>query len=371
MPTAFVHTADLHLGADLRRFGPAAGTLRAAQRDAFENILAYAASHGAAFVLIGGDLFDSRFPSAAVVSAARDILTRYSTVPVYILPGTHDFLSDGSILTRRDFRTGLPHVVVLDGRSPSPLPIPGTDCRLHYSVNRSNRSAFTPIADFRRENGAGIHVGMAHGSLWLGGGKTAYDFPITRRDVERSGLDYLALGHWHRFRHDRVGRTAVVYPGIPQPLKFTDPPSGSAAFVTIDSGGESRVEQLPTGAVSLAILEQKIYHPQEVRRLLEKEANDHKIIKTAFTYSDNFNEPTEVAAILASFAQRFLLMIHDDAPEIRDGEEGFETAPGEPSALITEFLSELNGMKAADSPERAELYDKAAELGTRLIRGES
>jgi DNA repair exonuclease SbcCD nuclease subunit len=370
MPAAFVHAADFHLGADLRRFGPAAETLRAAQWDAFSNILAIAASRKAAFVLICGDLFDSRFPSPSVVSATREILARFSTLPVYILPGTHDFMSDGSILSRNDLRGGLPHVSILNDRRQSPHSIPGTDCHLYFSINRSNRSAFSPIAGFRRQESEGFHIGAAHGSLWIGGGKTAFDFPITRREVEHSGMDYLALGHWHRFRQEQVGGTTMVYPGIPQPLRFGDQPAGSAAFVTIEADRRINVEQVPTGTISLAILEQKIYHPQEVERLLEKEADDHKIIKTAFTYSDNFNEPTEVAAIVTSFAQRFLLMIHEDLPNIPDGGGGFETAPGESSILISEFLAELNSLMAADSPERAVLYDKAAEVGTRLIRGE-
>ncbi|NMC43751.1 MAG: DNA repair exonuclease [candidate division Zixibacteria bacterium] len=370
MSPAFVHAADFHLGAALRRFGAAAETLRAAQWETLENVLAHAASHEAAFVLICGDLFDNRFPSPTIVAKTREILVRYTAVPIYILPGTHDYVSEGAILSRDDFGAGLPHVTILNDCRQSPLSVPGTDFLLYFSVNRSNRSAFSPIAGFHRRGSEGFHIGAAHGSLGIGGGRTAYDFPIARREIVQSGLDYLALGHWHWFRQERIGRTTVVYPGIPQPLGFGDPPAGTAAFVTLTPDHRAAVEQIPTGMVTFEILDQKIYHPQEVRNLLKKQADCHKVIKTAFTYSDNFNEPTEVAAIVASFAQRFLFMMNQDVPEIPEAGEGFETAPTESSVLLSEFLAELNALKAADSPERAGLYEKAADVGTRLIRGD-
>ncbi len=367
---AFVHAADFHLGADFRRFGRAAEKLRAAQWNAFTETLTFAASQQAAFVLICGDLFDSRFPPADVISKAREILKRYSAVPIYILPGTHDFLSEDSILARQEFRAGLSHLVILDGGMESPLVLPEADCFLYYSVNRSNRSAFSPIAGFQRRDHDGFHIGAAHGSLQIPGWKTAYDFPIKSREVQNSGLDYLALGHWHRYREEQMGGTRVVYPGTPQSLGFSDQGVGSAAYVTIDRDHHIGVEQVPTGTISFTIMDEKIYHPQQVRQLLEKAANPNIILKPAFTFSDNFNEPTEVAAIVTSFASRFLLMLNQDVPEFQSGGECPDIQPGEASALVSEFLAELGRLKGADSPERSGLYDKAAVLGTRLIRGD-
>jgi DNA repair exonuclease SbcCD nuclease subunit len=369
MPPAFVHAADFHLGADFRRFGTAAEKLRAAQWAALTKMLTFAASHEAAFVLICGDLFDSRFPPADVVSKAREILARFPAVPVYILPGTHDFLSDDSILARENFRADLPHVVVLDGMVKSPLVLPESGCYLHYSVNRSNRSAFSPIAGFHRQHPDGFHIGVAHGSLRIGGWNTAYDFPMSRREIENSGLDYLALGHWHRYRQEQMGKTMVVYPGTPQSLGFSDRGAGSVAYVTVGRNNQVRAEQVPTGTISFAIMADKVYHPRQVIQILEKTADPNIILKTAFTYSDNFNEPTEVAEIVMSFAPRFLLMMNQDIHEYEGGESR-EAAPGEAPALVSEYLAELNRLKAADSPERVGLYDKAAEVGTRLIRGD-
>ncbi|MDD4052700.1 MAG: DNA repair exonuclease [candidate division Zixibacteria bacterium] len=370
MSLAFVHAADFHLGADIRRFGTAAEKLRAAQWDAFTKTLAFAASSGAAFVLICGDLFDSRFPRPEISAKAREILARFPSTPVFILPGTHDYLSDGSILGREDFRAGLSHVVILDGRIKSPLDLPEFNCRLYFSANRSNRSATSPIAGFRREDFDGFHIGAAHGSLRIGGWNTAYDFPINPRDVERSGLDYLALGHWHKYRREQIGSTPVIYSGTPQPTGFSDPETGSVVYVRLERNGSAMVEQVATGMISVVTLAEKIYHPHQVKQLLENAADPNKIIKTVFSYSDNFNEPTEVAAIVTSFAPRFLFMVNQDFPESTGGVERPDSPPAEASALISGFLTELNCLKAADNPERAGLYEKAAEVGTRLIKGD-
>jgi DNA repair exonuclease SbcCD nuclease subunit len=370
MSLAFVHAADFHLGADLRRFGTTAEKLRDAQWDAFTKTLTFAVSSGAAFVLICGDLFDSRFPRTEVAAKARAILARFPMTQVFILPGTHDYLSEGSILEREDFRAGLPHVVILDGRTQSPLVLPEFNCRLYFSANRSNRSAVSPIVGFLRGDADGFHIGAAHGSLQIGGWNTAYDFPISPREVERSRLDYLALGHWHRYRREQIGSTLVIYPGTPQPMGFSDPETGAAVYVRLETNGSTLIEQVPTGTVSFTTLNERIYHPHQVKQLLENAADPNKILKTAFTYSDNFNEPTEVAAIVTSFAPRFLLMVNQDVPESIGGFERPDTPPAEASALISGFLTELNRLKTADSPERAGLYEKAADLGTRLIRGD-
>ena len=370
MSPAFVHAADFHLGADFRRFGTAAEKLRAAQWDAFTKTLAFAASSEAAFVLICGDLFDSRFPRTDVAAQARAILARFSSKPIFILPGTHDYLSDGSILDRDDFRAGLSHVIILDGRIQSPLILPEFNCRLYFAANRSNRSAVSPIAGFLRGAADSFHIGAAHGSLQIGGWNTAYDFPINPREIGRSGLDYLALGHWHRYRRERIGSTLVIYPGTPQPMGFSDPETGAIMYVRLEPNGRTSVERVPTGTISFTTLNERIYHPHQVKQLLENAADPNKVLKTAFTYSDNFNEPTKVAAIVTSFAPRFLFMVNQDTPESIGGFERPDNPPAEASALISGFLAELNRLKAADSPERAGLYDKAADLGTRLIRGD-
>src|SRR5207249_3995589 len=63
---------------------------------------------------------------------------------------------------------------------------------------------------------------IAHGSL-----KTRADLPhddhlIDRNAVNNLGLDYLALGHWHKqgIYADRSGVDRTAYPGVHEPMRF-------------------------------------------------------------------------------------------------------------------------------------------------------
>ncbi len=369
MPLTFVHAADFHLGADLRRYGAKADDLRAAQYAALAKVLAAAADSRAAFVLICGDLFDCRRPLEAVLRQTGAVFADFPDIPVYIIPGTHDFLSEGSILSEGDFNPAHSRITVLNDTIVSPLRIPEADCRLYFRPNRSNRSRRSPIDGLVRSGGEKYHIGLAHGSLVLGGLNLDGDFPIDPADIGAGGLDYLALGHWHRPRREQVGGTTVVYAGIPQPLGFGDPEEGTAARVTI-SDAAIETEWLTTGIISFRHIKEKVFHPQQVRRILERSAGDHIAVKIDFLVSDTFKERDEVARIVSDVISRFFLVITDDHAEKKISAPEPSAVHTDGNRLAVEFLKELSRLKQDDTSERSGLYDQAAELGVRLIKGE-
>ena len=87
------------------------------------------------------------------------------------------------------------------------------------------------IARHPREGNDRFRIGLAHGSLNVGFRLPDDDHLIRPDATDAYGLDYLALGHWHKeFRHksaDGIVRTA--YSGVHEPMGF---PVGSAALAT-------------------------------------------------------------------------------------------------------------------------------------------
>ena len=78
-----------------------------------------------------------------------------------------------------------------------------------FGTKRAPRS---PLADFSAaaETRGRWRVGMLHGSLAVPGqGRVRTTCCSRSRRSPRSGLDYLALGHWHSFRKGRVGHHDV------------------------------------------------------------------------------------------------------------------------------------------------------------------
>ncbi len=369
-PLTFIHAADFHLGADLKRLGPAAEKLRQAQFDALYRTLACAAEKEAAFVVICGDLFDNRFPAEKVIKQTRETFAEFASVKVFVIPGTHDFLSRDSILSSEKAGWAGKNVIFLNRSVESPLHLPDFNCYLYFTINRSNRSAFSPIEGFARECREGYHIGLAHGSLRIGGLNLSYDFPMEPKEIEASGLDYLALGHWHKARVEKYGRTTVAYSGIPQPLSFSDPEEGSALIVTIEYSGLVSMEKIITSMVVFRKISEVIYHPHQLTQVLDNEADTNKIIKLDLRFSDNLKEYHEIDRIIKNSASRFLSVSTDDWKEKNASPEPEDINLGGNSLLIAGYLEEIDRLKDNESPERADLYEKAANLGVCIIRGE-
>lgn len=369
MPLSFIHAADFHLGANLRRFGPARTQLEAAQYRALELTFEAAVAHQADFVLICGDLFDSRIPQPAVIERAQSIFDRYSAVDVYVLPGTHDFLSDGSIFSSSKSGWFPTNVAILNGKQTMPFRLPDSDTYLYFLPNRTNRSTRSPIHGLRRSADEGMHVGIAHGSLNLGGPGFGADFPVDPVEIEKSGLDYLALGHWHAPRVDNYRKTTVAYSGIPQPISYSDPESGSVFLVRVDSLSPISPEPIATSTIRLKSVSADIYHPQDLENLLEEYANDKTIIKMDLRYSDKLKETYAVKDIIAKAESRFLL-VQKNSQKTRLAGSLPEATSEINQPLIDAFNSELLHLREVDSPERSVIYERASELGTKLIKGE-
>lgn len=369
-PLTFVHAADFHLGADLRRFGPAAEKLRQAQFDALYRTLARAAEKEAVFVVICGDLFDNRFPTEKVIEQTREIFAEFPLVKVFVIPGTHDFLGRDSILSSEKTGWAGKNVIFLNQSVESPLHLPDFNCYLYFALNRSNRSSSSPVNNFCRESHAGYHIGLAHGSLRIGGLDLSYDFPMEPNEIEESGLDYLALGHWHKVRVEKYGRTTVAYSGIPQPLSFSDPEEGSVLIVTIGGSNPVIIEEMLTSTIIFKRISEVIYHPHQLTQVIDNEANTNKIIKLDLRFSDNLKEHHEIDRIIKNSASRFLSVSADDWKEKNPSPEPEDINRGGNRLLITGYLEEIGRLKDNDSPERSDLYEKAANLGVCIIRGE-
>jgi DNA repair exonuclease SbcCD nuclease subunit len=370
MALTFIHAADFHLGADLTRFGAAAKKVAGAQLNALEKTLTYAADYKASFVLICGDFFDSRNPARNKIQSADEIFRRYPGIKIYVIPGTHDFLGEGSIYAESLQIWTADNVIILNESRTSPHHVPEADVYLYFRHNRSNRSQLSPIAGLVRLKQDGYHIAMAHGSLKTGGFEFSDDHPIDPYEIEKSGMDYLALGHWHRNKNESYGRTIAAYAGTPQPLSFSDPGEGSVNCVTINREKKPVIDPLGTSTISFRRIVAHLYHPHELRKILNKAADPRVIVKLCLSFSDKFTESREVDEIIANFESRFLLVQsgsqnRHNADSIRGIDSQTEDSP-----LISAFLDELERLRKSDSPQRAGVYDSASELGLRIIRGD-
>ncbi len=229
----FVHTADLQIGARFTLFGEKAEILRAARLLALDHILQIARENDVDVVLIAGDMFESNQIANSIVDKAFAILAAYPDVPIVILPGNHDPLTGpGCIWMRKPFASPPPHVTVCSSRTPVEiagaviLPVPITQ-------KISSKDPSLPLVDMAADIDPGkIKIGMTHGALAIEGKHQPSDQPIALDAATRAGLDYLAVGHWHKPQTYDDGRLSMS--GTPEPDDFGQD-SGSVSLIEISA----------------------------------------------------------------------------------------------------------------------------------------
>lgn len=243
-----LHTADVHLGARYRDLGPSAAAQRERQMAAFKASVELALAEKVDLFLVAGDLFDSNTQPRRSVEAVAAQLRRLADrgVPVVLLPGTHDVFDAASIYRAYDLPALAGHgrddaVVVLSPERPA-VSLPKIAVTVYGLCFPAKRAPRSPLAGFHVAADAPgqWHVGMVHGSLNVPGRTDADEVVFTAEEVAASGLDYLALGHWHSFREGRSGNVRWAYSGAPEPVALDQDQAGNVLLVSLDGEGEEK-----------------------------------------------------------------------------------------------------------------------------------
>lgn len=273
----FVHTSDWQIGMKASGLGATGAKVREQRFETGKRVVEAANRFGAEFLLVAGDLFEHNAVSRVLVHRVADILGGHNG-PVFIIPGNHDPFVPGSvwehpvwseksnlkILVRRE-------VVEVPGGWLYPCPL--------YEKN----SGADPTAWIRAADRTAINIGIAHGTV-EGVHQEEPDYPIPRDAASRSGLDYLALGHWHSVTRypDPAGHCRMAYAGTHETTKFGERESGRILKITIGhAGAPPEVETESVGAMTWLTLEKQLSAPGDfnaLRRELDALANPDRTL---------------------------------------------------------------------------------------------
>lgn len=244
--------ADFHLGARQNWLGGQAAARREDLNRAFVRFVDFAlrAENGVDLVLLLGDLFDHHAPAGPLVELVRTHLERLIAggKPVAAIPGTHDgYGYSDSVYRTTAWPAGLT-LITSPELSRTTVEVRGTPVHLYGLAYDPGRTPADPLAGLKRDPAAdgGRHIALIHGSLpaspeWE---FRRRDLPVPTADLPHSGLDLVALGHYHNFMERWFGDTLAVYPGTLEGLKWSE--SGERAFVIVEAGdGPLRVSRTP------------------------------------------------------------------------------------------------------------------------------
>jgi DNA repair protein SbcD/Mre11 len=376
-----MHMADVHLGARYRDLGPAAAEQRERQFAAFERAVDLALAQKVDLVLICGDLFDSNNQPRRAVERVAGQLGRLAArhVPSVVIPGTHDCYDEGSIyrvfdlpsLAEVDPATDM--LVVLTDERPS-VTYASLDLTVHGRVARTKRAPGSPLDGFDvAASGAASrwHVGMIHGSLAIPGRVEDDDVIFTEAEVAASGLDYLALGHWHSHLTGRAGSTTWAYSGAPEPVALDQDGAGSVLIVELgERAAAPAIEAHTVGRTVARRLEMDAAEVGTQERLVRR--------LTSLADPDTFLDarlvgmlpPTldlDLDEVERQLAGKFLrLRLRDQA--LRDtATDELPPADTIPGALVRDLQARIADSEASGNQEAAAELREALRLGRQLL----
>ena len=379
-----LHTADVHLGARHADLGEQATAQRERQFEAFVRAIDLAIAEKVDLFLVAGDLFDSNTQPRRSVERAAAALGRLAAARIrtVLIPGTHDVYDRASVYRTYDLPAlaGLPagsDLLTILTPERSSVHLEPLDAVVHGRVFPTKRAPASPLEGLRAGDDARgtWRIGIVHGSLAIPGRTDADEVVFTTEEVAATGLDYLALGHWHSRYEGTAGSVRFAYPGAPEPVAVDQDEAGSVLLVTLALAdgrrsvtveerrvGRTRFEKVDVDAATIAS------QPSLVEELRRRADPDLVLdVRLTGVRGDELDlDPGEVEAALAGGFLR-----------VRVRDRSVAALPDEPAAppdtILGAFVRDLEERVAA--AERDGRLEDAAEardalrLGRLLLEG--
>lgn len=203
------HTADIHLDAPFSLSDPIEAEKRRTElRSTFCSLIHAARRMKADVFLISGDLFESSFTAKDTAATVLREISSFSECEFFIIPGNHDPYSESSPYTLIKWPE---NVHIFTSEKPSYFDIPQKNTRIYGHAYISDDIPDGLFSGFHVEDESKINILLAHGFVNAPHKKCNV---IMKGDIEKSGLDYIALGHLHaHLGFEKAGNTVYAYSG--------------------------------------------------------------------------------------------------------------------------------------------------------------
>ncbi|MBE5863691.1 MAG: DNA repair exonuclease [Lachnospiraceae bacterium] len=232
-----IHTADLHLDSKLKRH---LDDRRAKERRdelliSFQRLVSYAVKEGVEAILIAGDLFDVTQISATARNAVYAAMKEHPEILFFYLRGNHD--ADAFLQDVKERFGALPENLRLFSDKWTSYTLRGTDgvtvqiTGAEMSAENKGELAASLLLDQKSKN-----IVMLHGQEVETAGKMDAEV-IPLREYKNKGIDYMALGHIHAPKLEKLdARGVYAYAGCLEGRGFDE--CGPRGFYLLDATEE-------------------------------------------------------------------------------------------------------------------------------------
>lgn len=350
MGLKLIHSADWHLGAAFSGFSPRMREyLKDCHKTLPRRVGELIAREGVQLVLLAGDIFDSPHPKKMWVELLKGEFARWD-VPVCITPGNHDYCCPGSPWLEEVW----PENVHIFTGSLESIAFPELGCRIYGAGYRSMDCP--PLLEGFRIAGEERHqIALLHTDP--GRPDTPY-CPVTQQQIRDSGLDYVLMGHIHRYGYDRLrGREKDIHclmSGCPMGRSWEE--SAQEGVVLMEEAYGTLVPRRETlGLPRLYDWNTTLPEDPEsaIRAMLSPDGG-----KDLHRFTFRGEGAVDIQTLLEKFPHEYLELVDRTVPPLD------LWARAEEDSLLGEYFRHLR-QQAGEEP----LAAQAAEISQRILQG--
>lgn len=213
----FIHTADVHLGASPDQGYPWSDERAVSIWETFERLIDRVREERADFLFISGDLFQNP-PGRKEVERVGNLFAGIPDTKVVLCAGNHDYITENSAYLRCAWPS---NVTGLWGETVSSVAFPQLNMRVYGRSYHKREEFENRYAGAKPEGSGQFHILLLHGG-------DASHCPLKREQLEKTGFDYIALGHIHK--PGIVVRGKAAYCGALCPLDKAD--TGAHGYIS-------------------------------------------------------------------------------------------------------------------------------------------
>jgi DNA repair exonuclease SbcCD nuclease subunit len=244
----FIHAADLHLDSPFRGIADTSpalrDTLQSATLGALDRVVDHTIDSKADFLVIAGDVYDSKDRSLRALVSFRKQMERLAErhIPVFIVHGNHDPLNGwGS-----EFQLP-PNVVTFGGHTDTePFIRRGREVAHVTGVSYTRERVTDNLsASFKVPDAAAYSIAVLHANVGHQSGHADYA-PATVGELVGAGFNYWALGHVHTRSVLAAEPAMIVYPGNTQGRNARETGARGCFQVDVDMQGRAQLQFVET-----------------------------------------------------------------------------------------------------------------------------
>lgn len=227
-----LHTADIHFDTPFSGMTPKEALKSKEElKQVFEKITNMTLDKKIDILLIAGDIFDNLSVNKTTLYFIKNCFEGIREVKVFISPGNHDPVNERSFYNMVDWPNNV-HIFTDRMESVFLEELNTIVWGIGFNTSHINKSL---LKDVKRIEGYN-NIMVIHGELANSKEGNEYN-PITVEDIANSNMDYIALGHRHKFSGvKKIENTYYSYSGCPQGRGFDELDDKGVVLLEIKDG---------------------------------------------------------------------------------------------------------------------------------------